>query len=74
MYKKGNKVLKRLYSSKRLKAMGLALLIGCTAAVAQNSAGDYTAGTTALSTVAEEITFAKISYLLNIIFQNSKHA
>ena len=55
MYKKGNKVLKRLYSSKRLKTMGLALLIGCTAAVAQNSAGDYTAGTTALSTVAEEI-------------------
>ena len=31
------------------------LLVGCGAAMAQNSAGDYTAGTTALTQVTEEI-------------------
>ena len=30
-------------------------LVGCGAAMAQNSAGDYTAGTTALTQVTEEI-------------------
>ena len=33
------------------------LLVGCGAAMAQNSAGDYTAGTTALTQVTEEINF-----------------
>lgn len=42
-------------SSGRLKAMALMLLVGCGAAMAQNSAGDYTAGTTALTQVTEEI-------------------
>ena len=31
------------------------LLVGCGTAMAQNSAGDYTAGTTALTQVTEEI-------------------
>ena len=46
---------KKAITSNRMKTMGLMLLLGCGAAMAQNSAGDYTAGTTALSTVTEEI-------------------
>ena len=38
-----------------MKTMALMLLVGCGAAMAQNSAGDYTAGTTALTQVTEEI-------------------
>ncbi len=41
------KKAKNVMSSGRLKAMALMLLVGCGAAMAQNSAGDYTAGTTA---------------------------
>ena len=46
---------KKAISSKRMKSMALMLLVGCGAVLAQNSAGDYTAGTTALTTVTEEI-------------------
>jgi hypothetical protein len=53
-----------------MKTLAMMLLCGAVATYAQNAAGDYTAGTTALSTVTEEITFAKISYFGNIIFQN----
>ena len=49
------KKAKNVMSSGRLKAMALMLLVGCGAAMAQNSAGDYTAGTTALTQVTEEI-------------------
>lgn len=49
------KKAKNVMSSERLKAMALMLLVGCGAAMAQNSAGDYTAGTTALTQVTEEI-------------------
>ena len=49
------KKAKNVMSSGRLKAMALMLLVGCSAAMAQNSAGDYTAGTTALTQVTEEI-------------------
>ena len=45
---------KRAITSNRMKTFGLMLLLGCGVAMAQNSAGDYTAGTTALSTVTEE--------------------
>lgn len=38
-----------------LKTLALMLLVGTTAAMAQNAAGDYSAGTTALTTVTEEI-------------------
>ena len=46
---------KAVCSSQRLKTMALMLAIGTTAAIAQNSAGDYSAGTTALGTVTTEI-------------------
>ena len=49
------KKAKNVMSSGRLKAMALMLLVGCGAAMAQNLAGDYTAGTTALTQVTEEI-------------------
>lgn len=49
------KKAKNVMSSGRLKTMALMLLVGCGAAMAQNSAGDYTAGTTALTQVTEEI-------------------
>lgn len=42
--------------STKVKMLALMLLSGTTA-MAQNSAGDYSAGTNALSTVAEEINF-----------------
>ncbi len=49
------KTAKKCLSSNRMKTMALMLLVGCGAAMAQNSAGDYTAGTTALTQVTEEI-------------------
>ena len=42
-------------SAKKMQMLMLVLLCGTTAAMAQNSAGDYSAGTTALATVTEEI-------------------
>ena len=47
--------MKGICSSERIKMMSLMLLVGTTAAIAQNSAGDYSAGTTALGTVTTEI-------------------
>lgn len=59
MFKKTTNYLKKnaksVLSSGRLKTMALMLLVGGGVAMAQNSAGDYTAGTTALTTVTEEI-------------------
>lgn len=52
-YRKKN--AKSVLSSGRLKTLALMLLVGGGVAMAQNSAGDYTAGTTALTTVTEEI-------------------
>ena len=46
---------KNLFKPTRLKMAALMLLCGTAAAFAQNAAGDYTAGTNALSTVTEEI-------------------
>ena len=61
MFKKTTKYLmktaKSVLSSGRLKTLALMLLVGGGIAMAQNSAGDYTAGTTALTTVTEEINF-----------------
>lgn len=51
------KTAKSVLSSGRLKTLALMLLVGGGIAMAQNSAGDYTAGTTALTTVTEEINF-----------------
>lgn len=55
MYQKLKKMMKSLCSFERLKMLSLMLLVGTVSAVAQNAAGDYSAGTTALSTVTEEI-------------------
>lgn len=55
MFKRINKKVKGLFSSQRMKTLALMLLVGTTAAMAQNAAGDYSAGTTALTTVTEEI-------------------
>ena len=55
MFERINKKVKGLFSSQRMKTLDLMLLVGTTAAMAQNAAGDYSAGTTALTTVTEEI-------------------
>ena len=52
--RKFGKRLKSLFSLSRVKALALTMLVS-TVTFAQNAAGDYTAGTNALSTVAEEI-------------------
>lgn len=57
MFRRIKKGMKSLFSSEKMKAFMLMLLVGTTAAMAQNSAGDYSAGTTALATVTEEINF-----------------
>ncbi len=54
MIQKVKKILKGLASPGKLKMLCF-MLLGATAAMAQNTAGDYSAGTTALSTVADEI-------------------
>ena len=59
MFQKATRMIqkaKRLVKGNPSKMMMFALmLLSGTAAVAQTTAGDYSAGTTALSTVAEEI-------------------
>ena len=55
MFEGINKKVKGFFSSQRVKTLALMLLVGTTAAMAQNEAGDYSAGTTALTTVPEEI-------------------
>ena len=55
MFERINKKVKGFFSSRRMKTLALMLLVGTTAAMAQNAAGDYSAGTTALTTVTEEI-------------------
>jgi hypothetical protein len=46
---------KNVFKPNRMKMAALMLICGTVATFAQNSAGDYTAGTNALSTVTEEI-------------------
>ena len=48
---------KNLVKPNRMKTAALMLLSGTAATFAQNAAGDYTAGTNALSTVTEENAF-----------------
>ena len=47
--------VKLFLASPKTRAVAMMLLVGGVSAFAQNTAGDYTAGTSALSTVAEEI-------------------
>lgn len=54
MYRKAKVFTKGV--STQVKMLALMLLAG-TPAMAQSTAGDYSAGTSALSTVAEEIVF-----------------
>lgn len=63
MFKKVIDCLKRIATPQRVKMLSLMLLFGAGAAMAQNSAGDYTAGTTALTTVSEENSFGVITPL-----------
>ena len=53
--KKLKKFAKNLFNAKRTKMLAMMLLFCTLATFAQSSAGDYTAGTNALSTVTEEI-------------------
>ena len=46
---------KNIFKPNRMKMAALMLLCGTAVTFAQNAAGDYTAGTNALSTVTEEI-------------------
>ncbi len=59
MFKKVTNLVKsaarKLRNSQRLQMAMFMLLVGTTAAMAQNAAGDYTAGTTALGQVTTEI-------------------
>ncbi|EEX47006.1 DUF4134 domain-containing protein [Bacteroides finegoldii] len=55
MFQKAKRLMKKMTSAKKMQMFMLVLLCGTTAAMAQNSAGDYSAGTTALATVTEEI-------------------
>ena len=55
MFERINKKVNGVFSSQRMKTLALMLLVGTTAALAQNAAGDYSAGPTALTTVTEEI-------------------
>ena len=57
MFQKIKRFIKSICSSERLNTLSLMLLVGTVAAVAQNAAGDYSAGTTALSTVTDENAF-----------------
>ena len=53
--KKLKKFAKNLFNAKRTKLLAMMLLFCTLATFAQSSAGDYTAGTNALSTVTAEI-------------------
>ncbi|MCE9051360.1 DUF4134 domain-containing protein [Bacteroides fragilis] len=55
MFQKIKRQMKKMFSAKKVQMLTLMLLCGTTAVMAQNSAGDYSAGTTALATVTEEI-------------------
>lgn len=55
--KKIKNYVKKAFSAKRMKMLAMMLLFGTVVTFAQNSAGDYTAGTNALSTVTEENAF-----------------
>lgn len=53
--KKINYLANKFFNSKRIGTLAMLLFCGVAATYAQNAAGDYTAGTNALTTVTEEI-------------------
>ena len=52
--KKIKNLTKRIFNAKRVGTLAMLLFCGVAATYAQNAAGDYTAGTNALTTVTEE--------------------
>lgn len=59
MFEKTKRQMREMATNFALKVQMfvLTMLCGVTSAMAQNSAGDYSAGTTALATVTEENAF-----------------
>ncbi len=55
--KKIKNLTKRIFNAKRIGTLAMLLFCGVAATYAQNAAGDYTAGTNALTTVTEENAF-----------------
>ena len=55
MLQKIKNMMKGICSSERSTMLSCMLLVGTVTAFAQNAAGDYSAGTTALGTVTDEI-------------------
>jgi NADH:ubiquinone oxidoreductase subunit H len=55
MFKKFKNAVSNFAHSGRAKALATMMLVGCGAAMAQSAAGDFSAGTTALTSVTEEI-------------------
>lgn len=55
--KKIKNLTKRIFNAKRVGTLAMLLFCGVVATYAQNAAGDYTAGTNALTTVTEENAF-----------------
>ena len=53
--KKIKNLTKRIFNAKRVGTLAMLLFCGVAATYDQNAAGDYTAGTNALTTVTEEI-------------------
>lgn len=49
--------IKKFVTSPRFSSLALMLLVGTVACLAQNTAGNYEAGTAALTTVTEENAF-----------------
>lgn len=55
--KKIKNLTKRIFNAKRIGTLAMLLFCGVAATYAQNAAGDYTAGTNALTTVTEKNAF-----------------
>ena len=53
--KKLKKLTKSIFGAGRLKTLAMMLMFGTALTFAQNAAGDYSAGTSALASVTEEI-------------------
>lgn len=51
------KTIRKFVTSPRFGSLALMLLVGTVACLAQNTAGNYEAGTSALTTVTEENAF-----------------
>lgn len=64
--KKIKNLTKRIFNAKRVGTLAMLLFCGVAATYAQNAAGDYTAGTNALTTVTEEI--AKYPYVVKLCY------